>query len=344
MRRLAFYIILEILPLFALANLFFIAVLITEQFIQFADMVFIRNVDILSLLQTILYLLPSLFSITIPISVLLSVLLAFNRLSADSELTAFRSLGAGTVHLILPVIVFGVLSTAFAIYFNVVLVPKGGSLALNKLNTMLENISINGLKEKEMFSDLEKIIIYANKKLNNNNFEQLIVINTEDKSIITAEKGSINPAANKSLMMRFEGGRYTLADTGFTNIQFGSMTINVPLNLEIEKMPSGERFAGLEELRRNFDNGKYRFEYWKRFSLPVSTLIMALFGFRLGLFLNRSQSRGVVLSLIVALFFNALFIAGENLSVSSGASPVLLAWLPNIIFSLLVFFIFKIRY
>jgi lipopolysaccharide export system permease protein len=344
MRRLIFYVTLEILPLFALANLFFIAVLITEQFIQFADMVFIRNVDILSLLQTILYLLPSLFSITVPISVLLSVLLAFNRLSIDSELTAFRSLGAGTMHLILPVVVFGLLSTAFTMYSNVILVPKGGTLALNKLNTMLENISINGLKEKEMFRDLEKIIIYANKKLNNTNFEQLIVINTDDKSIITAERGSINPAANKSLMMRFEGGRYTLMDTGFTNIEFGSMTINVPLNLEIEKLPSGERFASLEELRQNFDNDKYEFEYWKRFSLPFSTIIMALLGFRLGLFLNRSQSLGLVFSLVVALFFNALFIVGENLSVSGGIDPVLLAWLPNIIFSLLVAFIFKIRY
>ncbi len=82
------YLAREVLSVFFLGLLIFTGVLLMGRMLKLADMVVSKGVPISDLLFMIAYLLPNLAIITIPMSVLLAVLLAFSRLSRDSETIA----------------------------------------------------------------------------------------------------------------------------------------------------------------------------------------------------------------------------------------------------------------
>ena len=50
-----------------------------------------RGADLPTVVRAFLYLLPSIFSVTIPMAFLLGVLLAFGRMASDSEIVALRA-------------------------------------------------------------------------------------------------------------------------------------------------------------------------------------------------------------------------------------------------------------
>ncbi|MDR2105097.1 MAG: LptF/LptG family permease [Deferribacteraceae bacterium] len=326
------YILAEVIPIFIMGNLFFLFILLLQQFVQLADMVLVRNINPLGLIVSIIFLIPSLFSITIPVSTLLAVLLGFNRICADSEYIAFKSCGAGKAAFIFPAVIFGFLAALSALFFSTILLAKGSKLAVDNINSLLENISINDLQERQMYSELKGMILYAGKKIDPSNFENLILINTEDNTIISAQKASIIPNQS-SIMLQFEGGFYTVQkDYRFTNIEFERMLVNLPMHIEVQALPTSERFMSMQELKGGFaDNLKYRYEYYKRFFMPLSSIPLALLGLSLGVFLSRSgQSLGIFLSCGVALFFNGMFIGGETLAEQGAIPPFLLAVFPVI--------------
>ncbi len=338
MKKVTKAILLEILPLFVMGNFFFVFLLLMEQMVQLAELLFVHSIPFVLIAKTVMYYLPSFLVITIPISTLLAVLLAFSRFSADSELVAMQACGASGFSFIKPVLIFGIAAALMGVYLSTVLLPKGSTLAVDNLNNMLENLSINDIREKEMYTDITGIIFYANKKIDSANFEEIIMIDSNEKAIISAKKGTIRPSLNRSLIMLFDNGRFTMTDKNqtYTSMAFGKLSVNFPVNLKIEQLPMNERLMSLADLRKNFPTAPiYKFEYWKRFSMPVAAVILGLLGLSLGVFLQRSgRSMGLVLSCAVALTFNVLFIVGENFV--GKYNPAFLAWMPVIVFSLIL--------
>jgi lipopolysaccharide export system permease protein len=281
---------------------------------------------------------PSFLVFTIPISALFATLLAFSRFSADSELIAMYACGASNKLLILPAAIFGLIAALLGIYFSTVLMPKGSMLAVNNLNKVLENLSVNDIRAKEMYDGIHGMVFYTNEKVDNANFNEILVVDTKHKAIISAQRGTIVPNSSRSLMMDFQGGKFTLADDkdNYTTLTFEQMLLNMPLNIDISVLPMSERFMKMSDLRNRFNESHiYRYEYVKRFSMPISTFILALFGVSLGMFNQRSgRSFGVVFACIAALGMNVMFIMGE--SFAAKYNPVLMGWLPLLVFSVIL--------
>ena len=339
MKRITKAILLEILPLFIIGNFFFVFLLLLEQLVQLAELILTHGIPFLLVIRTVVYYLPSFLTVSIPISSLLAVLLAFSRFSTDSEIVAMQACGASGYSFIKPVLAFGIAAALAGVYLSTVLLPKGSALAVDNLNKMLENLSINNINEKEMYTGISGIIFYANKKIDSSNFEEIIMIDNNEKAIVSAQKGSIHPNSNRSLIIQFDNGRFTMTDKNqtYTNLTFGKLSVNFPVNLKIEQFPTNERLMSLGKLRGNFAAAPiYKFEFWKRFSMPFSAIIMGLLGLSFGILSRRlDKSVGLLFSCGVALIFNLLFIACENFV--GKYNPIVLAWAPVIIFSLILY-------
>jgi lipopolysaccharide export system permease protein len=80
--------------------------------------------------------LPSLVAKTLPMAVLLAALLAFARLSNDSEIIAAQTGGASIFRIVLPVFVFGLFVAGIAFVFGEYVVPNATSQA----SQLLKNI------------------------------------------------------------------------------------------------------------------------------------------------------------------------------------------------------------
>ena len=91
----------------------------------------------------------------------------------------------------------------------------------------------------------------------------------------------------------------------------------------------------------------YRIEYYRKFSLPFGSLFFAFLAFPLAaLFAQRNgQTVGLVIGVIIAVFYWALMILGQQFGFRNGLNGFWAMWIPNILVSFfaLVFFIRLVR-
>ena len=84
-------------------------------------------------LKTLFYSLPSFLVLSFPMAVLLSTLLSYGKLSANSELLALKSLGINMSRIIAPALIVSMFMTGLTFYFNDNLVPASNKLAESTL-------------------------------------------------------------------------------------------------------------------------------------------------------------------------------------------------------------------
>ena len=80
-------------------------------------------------LKVLFFSLPSFLVLSFPMAVLLSTLLAYGKLSNNSEILALRSLGIKTSRIIAPALALSLFMTGLTFYFNDKLVPASNKLA-----------------------------------------------------------------------------------------------------------------------------------------------------------------------------------------------------------------------
>ena len=87
------------------------------------------GLPVLIAIQVLLQRLPSFLVISFPMATLMATLLAYSRLSANSELTALRSVGVTATRMIVPAMVLALLMTSLTFVFNDVVVPRANRAA-----------------------------------------------------------------------------------------------------------------------------------------------------------------------------------------------------------------------
>ena len=93
------YTLREMLAPFALGLTIFTFVLLLARLLRLIELVVNRGLPATQVSQLFLYLLPAFLEVTVPMAMLLAILVAFGRLSADSEITALRSSGVSLLQL-----------------------------------------------------------------------------------------------------------------------------------------------------------------------------------------------------------------------------------------------------
>ena len=116
-------------------------------------------------LKVLFFSLPSFLVLSFPMAVLLSTLLAYGKLSSNSELLALKSLGIKTSRIISPAIALSIFMTGLTFYFNDNLVPTSNKLAEATLRAGIgSSISRETSKKNIMFSRYGSRINASTKK------------------------------------------------------------------------------------------------------------------------------------------------------------------------------------
>ena len=89
----------------------FTFVLLIARLLRLIELVVNRGVPATNILRIFAYIVPAFLEVTVPMAMLLAIIVAFGRLSADSEMVAFRSSGLSLYQLITPVAIFVTLAT-----------------------------------------------------------------------------------------------------------------------------------------------------------------------------------------------------------------------------------------
>ncbi len=342
------YLVREILSPLLLGLVTFTFVLLMGRMLKLADMVVSKGVPFGDLLLLIVYLLPNFAMITIPMAMLLAVLLAFSRLSADSEIIAIKAGGTSLYRLLPPVITIALAAYAVTTIVSLYALPLGNIAFKQMLYHVIEGRLNLNLKEQVFNSDIPGLVIYIDR--NDEQAGRLHGVMIQDernpKEVVTifADSGLVESeeASRKLRLHLSDGSIHQSADGGkYRRLSFKEYVLNVDLTKSIKSFQKKEQDMTLGELRANIREGKAgkRFtiemalEIHRRFALPFACIIFAIVAMPLGIQNRRSgKAAGFTFSIATILVYYVIQSIGESLGEKELLHPALAIWLPNILF------------
>ena len=321
------------------------------------------GLPLLQALQALIYSLPSFLVLSFPMAVLLSTLLSYGKLSANSELLALKSLGITTSRIIAPAIAVSIFMTGLTFYFNDNLVPTSNKLAESTLRSGIgssfnkgkskNNIiftrkgsRINSLTNKPTKTNTFLTHIFYASRFENNIMKDVTVLDFSRENLkqILSAKSAIFDKDNSSWI--FADGSFVSTDSigQTTNIKFKQYIypfVEGPLDLakvpkdandmslkealEAEKIY--KKIGDIKEIR------KIQVRIQEKFTLPCACLVFGLIGSILGSksYLRSSKSQGFGLSVILILFYYVMSFIFSSFGVKGILPPIIAAWFPVVI-------------
>lgn len=195
------YIFREILLFFTVTLLAFTGILFTIRILKLASLVVNKFVPATKIIAVFLAIIPTFMEIAIPLAVLLGVMMAFARLSGDSELIVLRASGVSISRLVRPVIAFGLLSSLLALGVAHILKPWGFRSLSKTLFEIAQVRSSAGI-EAGVFNELGTLTIYPEKIDESSGAMENVLVDDRraehERRIILARRGQLisNPAAH----------------------------------------------------------------------------------------------------------------------------------------------------
>ncbi|RMG39575.1 MAG: LPS export ABC transporter permease LptF [Candidatus Dadabacteria bacterium] len=188
------YILRETLLYFSISLFAFTGILLTLKMIRFTDLIIQKGVAVSQIVSVFIAIVPTFLEIALPLAALLGVMLAFARLSADSEVIVMRASGISLTQLIRPIALFGTLCFVAGLYISLTLKPWGYRTLAESLFKIARSRTTAGLNQR-IFNQLGKLTVYA-EEINHKNgdLKNVLIDDRRSKSsskIILAQSGTV---------------------------------------------------------------------------------------------------------------------------------------------------------
>jgi lipopolysaccharide export system permease protein len=349
------YIFKEIPPPFLVGMGTFTFVLLMGRFLKLAEMVVEKGVPFSKVIWMVVYLLPSFWLYTIPMALLLAILLAFGRLSGDSEVTAMKSCGISLYGMLPPPLVFSLFAAIACLAVTVYGVPWGNSSFKTLLIDVAQASAGVVVKEKVFNDAFPGMVIYAESFDQKGQTIAGVIIHDErdprEPATIFAKSGALlsDPRAHSMEFHLKDGSIHRGAEgAGYQMVDFQEYNLRVALTKPGDIQEKGESEMTLSELidppAGRFDAKKrlsMQLEYYGRLALPFSCFVFTLLAMPLGIQNRRSgKAAGFSLSIGILLLYYVALSAFKTLGERAILPPLLACWAPNLVFLILGVYLF----
>ncbi len=343
------YLAREMVVPFGLGFVVFTFILFMQQVLKLVEMILNKGVPVATVAELVAYVLPSFLGLTVPMATLLAILVAFGRLSGDSEVTAMKGCGISLYQLYPPVLLLALAAYGASTLLSLYAVPWGKQgfkrIVFESANSRAEA----GIKERVFNTDFDGLTLYVDRAdIRGSRLTGVFIADRREGSqptIIVAGEGRIvsdpqakavtlhlvngtiqRPGRDPATYHRAEFKTYDLRlDVGgLASFQRSALKFT---DLSPEEMKAELRALGRGDASRN----KKLVAYHEKFSMPFASLVFAVIGVPLGLQSRRSgRATGYPLAILVFLVYYVLLSVGETLGGSGLLPPVLSVWLPNL--------------
>jgi lipopolysaccharide export system permease protein len=345
------YIFREILVPFALGLGIFTFTLLLARLLKLIELVVSRGIPVTTVGRVFLYLLPAFLEVTVPMAMLLAILVAFGRLSADSEVTALRSSGVSLYQLMPPVATFVVIVTiatgALAWYGR----PWGNRALHTAMWDIARTRATAGLKPQIFNDEFPGLIIYAERiDTTADQLAHVLIADERDphqQNTVFARAGyMIADGERETVTLRLlDGTIHTTDATAGASYQtdFRSYDVNLDLRAtladargrddEPKELTIGQLRATIAAKRADGKPATAELvEYHRKFAIPFACVVFGLIAVPLGCQPARAvRSRGFAVSLVVIFAYYILLSTGQGFAEQGRVPPVVGLWLPNVI-------------
>ena len=329
--------ILKVFSKFLGLSLFvFISLLVMLNFVQVINQGVLSGFSFYFLAKSMLYLLPNIVGMSLPLAFLLAMLLSLGQMSQDGEIIALRAGGFSFYEILSWVFYSALLASLLLVAVNNWLGPVAFQRSTDYTISMLNRVTKIELKPRT-FQNISDWVLYA-AEVNSLSGDMKGVklvrrINKEDETPafvnkINASAGHYRMINDNGLELELSNGQFSQTDCKNSGKllygRFGSYKTLLPFfssssagrKLNQREIPTGGLLARLQAgIADPQIEAKYRIEVASRFALALAPLVFFLVGAPLGVALDkRGRSAGFGLSLLIIFFYYGLTISGMMLS------------------------------
>jgi len=348
MRILTRYILKEILAHALLGLVLFTFVLFARDVGRLLELLVRKSLSAGTVAWLFLLTLPPIFSITIPMAVLVGILIGLSRMASDGEVTATRASGLSVSQYVVPVVGFALAGVAMSAYSSLYLAPRAVREFVRIQNSLAASQAPAEIRPRVFEESFPNLVLYVNDvRGEGNEWRGVFLADLSPEAgpkVTFAERGIVlsDPGSNKLQLHLVNGSSHEVKakPEEYLISQFAESDIPVTLAppAETRAKPFTERYTS-ELLELPFghpDRPAARIELHRRLALPAACLVLALVGIPLGLSSRRGgKSMGVILTVLLVFGYYMLFVAGISMARQGRLSPGRAVWLADVFFFVL---------
>ncbi len=352
LKKLDTYIIKKFLGTFFLSILLILSITVMIDLTEKMDKFFDNHAPLKAVVfDYYLNLIPYFGNMLSPLFTFIAVIFFTSKMANNTEIVAIQSSGVSYNRLLRPYFISAAIIAIATFFLSGFVIPSSNKTRLDFENQYIKKFRHENVSNVQL--EIEKGVILYIERFDNvsNNGYNVSMDKFEDKKLmsrITAEKihwDTLNHWRMDNYLIReFKGMKETLR----RGISIDTTIAIQPYEFYITAMDSPQMKNNelWNYLQRQRERGvgniqAFEDEYHKRFSMPFAAFILTLIGVSLA---SRKVRGGTGLHLGIGLFLSFTYISfstfSTSFSVNGSMSPILAAWLPNIIFSLIAFYLY----
>ncbi|MEH6457088.1 MAG: LPS export ABC transporter permease LptG [Cocleimonas sp.] len=291
----------------------------------------------------LIYTLPARFYEFFPNAALIGTLLGLGNLAANSEFVAMRAAGLSISRIIFSIVKLGLILATLLFVLGEWVVPNTDLQARNfKAKLKNKNIVLVGgaglwVKEKNSVINIGSVI--SSKQVS----DVSIYTFKDDHSGLQSLTEVKNATANKDgwdfkqiTTTEFEKlGVIKNRDAAASSINFVDPGILETATVDPNQLSSSALTKFIEYQKENdIKTDKYELIYWKRFSIPLSAIVMLILAMPFLFGSNRGGGAGqrVFIGIVVGIVFYLANRSVNELGIVYGFSPIASAFFPSLLF------------
>ena len=313
-----------------------------------------HNISLPTMFKYLFFLAPMITYELAPICVLVAVLANLGMLSKQNEVTAFRACGVSLFRLALPILIASILLSGGLFAFDYYYLPD-----TNRTQDRLRD-QIKGKPTQTYYRPDRKwtmgngfrIYYYAyfdptKKEMADANVYELQPNTFQVVKQIRADRAHWSPSLNTWVFENgwssdFANNTATATRKSFQSNTFDELKETPDYFLQEYRPDRQMNFLQLDKYIRDlqqsgygYDTVSYEIQLYRKFSLPLFALIMAMIGVPFGFLVgNRGAMTGIGVSIAIALSYQATSKLFEKVGEINELTPAVAAWGPDVIFGL----------
>ena len=351
MRILTRYILKEVVSHAFIGGAIFTFVLFIRYLPSLLELVVRNSASLGSVVKIVVFMMPDMLTVTIPMAVLVGILLGLSRMAADSEITAMRASGIGVWSFVRVVGMLAVAAWLASLANTMIFAPKATAAWLREENSLASAQASYEVQPRVFYEDFRNYVLYVQDVRAGqgaSNWGQIFLADVSDPDapkITTADRGTVVNGANQTITMRLRDGTEVSPVAGQPNDYTVSTFSQADLPLQAgnqEDIHLGKSDTPILAMNNRellaHTHGKnarlYEIEFQKRLAYPAACLVLMLVGVPLGISSRRGgKSAGFVLTIGLVFIYYFLSSTGTALARQNKIPAFAGVWEANILFA-----------
>jgi LPS export ABC transporter permease LptF/LPS export ABC transporter permease LptG len=338
------YILKEIASPFAIGLTIYTLALLINNILLLSHTLISRGASGYTILKILLYILPDLLSFTIPMATLMGVLAGLSRMSTDSEIIAFKTMGINNLRILKPVMIFSLITWLFSTWLIMYVAPEANFRSSQLWRNVILSKTISNIKPRTFCKEFPNYVLYFGDIDNKTNeWKNVLLYSTKNggtNTVIIAEKGNfIQKEKEKDSYIYLKNAivhefKKKIPLKNYSLTSYNLLKEKIPNMVQIIQTRRYTQLVFPKLVKRMKDEPENIFlkiEFYRKFSLPFACIALGLLALSLGISTKKGgKISGFIVSLGIIFIYYTIITASRNMVLKEIISPFWGMWSANI--------------